>query len=90
MVWLYPPSNNLVEDDGYNCFFIGVYWGAYLEDYNLTMPLAVKYQVWLQPDCIGDGFIHAYDDTYAAKSINPLRAICIVLVMIAMEVDHGM
>jgi hypothetical protein len=86
MIWCYPPSNNLVEDDGYNCFFIGVHQGAYLTDYNLTIPLLLKLNINVA--FFGDGFAEAEQCNsphYKAYTESPLRAICEVLIMIAME-----
>ena len=77
-----------VSDDG-NEFIINLceweYEVNFLKDYlswDLTMPLAVEYGVWLQPDHIGDGKLHAYDDVNSAANKNPLRAICEVLVLL--------
>jgi hypothetical protein len=81
MIWCYPDSKY------YNGYYDEYMDYDYVTDYNLTMPLAIEHQVWLQPDCMGDGFIHAYDDNFSAKSKAPLRAICEVLVMIAMEAE---
>lgn len=88
MIWLYHTKGLWTDPDTGTpyCSDIGdAYQVYFLDKWDLTMPLAVENKVWLQPDCMGNGFIHAYDDDYSAKAINPLRAICEVLVMIKLE-----
>ena len=85
MIWLYA-KNRFIDREYKVADVIGnLRWyraADYLADWNLTMPLAVENCIWLQPDCIGDGKLHAYDDTHSTSNKNPLRAICEVLVLI--------
>ena len=86
MILLYPPAFKLRD---YGTFVQPAYSTGivcYLTDWNLTMPLAVENFIWVQPPQVGDGIWHIYnDERFFAKSLNPLRAICEVLVMIKME-----
>jgi len=95
MTWFYSGSDKGLNGryiDGelyYNMGTGRIY--EYLDDYNLTMPLAHKLNLIIDlageyPD---DGSIcWSQFKEYAADSINPLRAICEVLLMIAMERDQ--
>lgn len=85
MAWCYPPKDSVIYNGAIDMYLSRYRSLDYLNSYDLTMPLAIKHQIWLQPDCMGDGFKHAYDDNFSAKSKVPLRAICEVLLMIAME-----
>ena len=90
MIWLYPlwgsiwmvdqTGDQMIERKGW------INRVDYLTDWGLTMPLAVENFIWVQPPQVGDGIWHIYnDERFFAKSLNPLRAICEVLVMIKME-----
>jgi len=88
IIWLYPDKSNY---NGYYDEYMGY---DYLEDYNLTMPLAFKYGItvikdnhgkfWAGTDIqAGDGFAIYMDND--AENNNPLRAIgeCLVLIALA-------
>jgi hypothetical protein len=59
----------------------------YLTDYNLTMPLFIESRLWIQPSqSTANGWVSYDDSNYSSVMVDsPLRAICEVLVMIAME-----
>jgi hypothetical protein len=90
MVWLNPPKNRVWYCDcSHSCNEI---WSGgnqldYMDDYNLTMPLAVKYRLCIQPAKASPEAWFSYDKHGASSFMraNPLRAICEVLLMIAME-----
>ncbi len=91
MFWLYPPKYESVDDTGGGIYCIGIKGGyGYLADYNLTMPLMVEKGILLAPMNISiyPKFWTAQDNkairTYSHNQ-NPLRVICEVLLMIAME-----
>jgi hypothetical protein len=79
MVWCYPDSKNY---DGYYDEYMGY---DYLTDYNLTMPLLFKLDASLF-SCDGTVEVIQTDSpNHWSNRENPLRAICEVLVMIALE-----
>jgi len=86
IAWCYP-TDGCVWNDGF--FHYCSLKGAlnYLADYNLTMPLAVKYRLCIQPAKASPDAWLSYDKHGASSFMraNPLRAICEVLLMIAME-----
>lgn len=87
MVWLYPPKQALVDDNGTHTGFIGVRGIGYLQDWSFTMPLLVEYRLWLQPakSCRG-WFCYDNEEHYCSQlNQNPLRAACEVLVQIKLE-----
>lgn len=86
IIWLYPPKQTLVEDNGIHTGFVGVKGVGYLQDWNITMPLAVENG--LRVGFYTDGVTTAFDPdrrTSYSENKNPLRAICEVLVMIKLE-----
>ena len=91
MIWLNPRLNSFIWTDTGAEVWVGPktltnpHW-SYLLNWNLTMPLAIENFIWVQPPQVGDGIWHIYnDERFFAKSLNPLRAICEVLVLIALE-----
>lgn len=90
MIWCYPPQCKI---DDYGTFIEPLYEVGilcYLSDYNLTMPLAVDNEIFLAPmnNPTFQGFWTARNNKaigYSCHNQNPLRAICEVLVMIALE-----
>ena len=83
-------------DESQNCFWVETSgfsaWpiGDYLSDWNLTMPLAVMNKLLIQP--MNSSMWPSYWAVQNNKAIgvkrynkNPLRAICEVLVLIALE-----
>lgn len=84
MIWCYGPmwmcSHEKYRDQGQVVVESAL---TYLTDYNLTMPLAFEHELeieFMPMTRASEG----YDGTsYSNK--NPLRAICEVLIMIAME-----
>lgn len=93
MIWLYP-TDGRVWNDGffYYCSSRGVL--TYLLNWNLTMPLAVENGLSIELpedefECVGTVTRYFHRSTDIAvdfnSKVNPLRAICEVLVMIGME-----
>jgi len=88
IIWCYPENHTISKSPQSIWYWYGMTRLDYLSDYNLTMPLAVEHELMidLEPNSesgeytafnvIGD--ITGFDK-------NPLRAICEVLVQIAME-----
>jgi len=91
MIWCYPDKRNY---DGYYDEYMGY---DYLTDYNLTMPLAIKlgvcltldkdYDIWDASETCDLNAMYVDDIEWGeiASNKDPLRAICEVLLMIAME-----
>lgn len=42
MIWLYPPKQSLVDDNGIHTRFLGVKGVGYIQDWNLLMPITIK------------------------------------------------
>ena len=92
MIWRYPTSHKITYTDqsGLLKYYIERKWQLesinYLSDYNLTMPLA--HDNGLMVDFLGcTTEVDHLDITFPIVNKNPLRAICEVLVMIAVESD---
>jgi hypothetical protein len=84
MVWLYPPCFDI---DDYSVVIEARYEIGkvnYLSDYNLTMPLFIENYLSISPFYDGSGWVCDRWDGYSADKTF-LRAICELLVMIAME-----
>jgi len=87
MIWLHPPKNRVWNCDcSHSCneIWSGGYQLSYMDDYNLTMPLAIKYELEADFSTIITEVSHPSIGGSVSNS-NPLRAICEVLLMIAME-----
>lgn len=92
MVWLYPELNSFLWVDTGAKVWVGPRrptnpsW-SYLLNYNLTMPLAFGNNLTVIPCMTGRYLVTRYAGTenVEAANKNPLRALCEVLVMIAME-----
>lgn len=94
------PELEFVEDNGkvLEMDLVYGYWEInYLTNYNLTMPLAIEHEVQLLTgqgqSCwhIAKKQYYDYDGPISSISVGtnlPLRAICEVLLMIAMERDE--
>lgn len=80
MIWCYPPKGYHFHADRVRHWLLPEGKVDYLTDYNLTMPLVFN---------IGSRYIlssiPAYQLSKGKADKNPLRAICEVLLMIAME-----
>lgn len=81
MIWCYPDKRNY---DGYYDEYMGY---DYLTDYNLTMPLAFenKLSIFEELDLYAVEAAPLNQFIIRLANKNPLRAICEVLLMIAME-----
>ena len=95
MIWCYPSSRHIrytqYQDGtlkGYYHADLKAAFYNHLTDFNLTMPLAVKHKIELSPFTYEEGVWRAYQikrsTNNMALSKNPLRAICCVLVQIAL------
>ena len=88
MIWLYSNVTNMYQIVMHDDFIYVDYDSDnainYLSDYNLTMPLA--FSNWLTIGFFNDS-AYVDSDGLDAVSANPLRAICEVLVVIALERD---
>jgi len=87
MAWLYCKRHTYIYKDNGGRIDFGLRrfegWRDYLTDYNLTMPLAVEHELeieFMPMTRVSEGY-----DGITKSNKNPLRAICEVLIMIAME-----
>ena len=99
MIWCYPPehrSHAPFEDNGEFCWsgdYEDTIYYDYLDDYNLTMPLAVENGVYHGSTVCASGLSNApifyafsgVDSNESDYCATLLRAYCETLVMIAME-----
>ncbi len=98
MIWCYPSTGEFWSDPetgtNYSWDKYELEQLHYLDDYNLTMPLAVDNEIQLLTGQGHSGWHVAKKQYYdydgpisnlATGDLNPLRAICEVLFMIAME-----
>lgn len=84
MIWLYADEGIFVFIDLPH-LLVTSFGGSFLHDWNITMPLAVKSDLTLQPAKSSLGWF-AYNQEHSSHlHKDPLRAICEVLVKIAME-----
>lgn len=87
--WIEDYGKNLCVDVGGDCDY-GI---NFTTDWNLTMPLAVENKIELLPCNYKDGFWCVYcvikSRNYSSVNKSPIRAICEVLVMIAMERNNA-
>jgi len=91
MIWLYSNSRYIYRDYEVGHVCGNLVWkkkADYLGDWNLTMPLAVKHELMIDLES------NTESGEYSAFNVigdivgfdkNPLRAICCVLVQIALE-----
>ena len=89
MIWCYPDCiYGRSKGTIYSRYssFIGFVDVGFLDVWNLTMPLAVENNLKIH---FHTKEASAIDNYPYAKNKNPLRPICEVLVMIALEKKHG-
>ena len=93
MIWCYPPSRTVTYIDQSNVlrYYIESRWkldpANYLTDYNLTMPMVFSNNLAVIPCMTGRYLVTRYAGTENVEAANkrPLRAICEVLLLIAMD-----
>ena len=91
MIWIYPRLNSFIWTDTGAEVWVGPktltnpHW-SYLLNWNLTMPLAIENELKINFHTKEVSAIGHYP---YSKNKNPLRAICEVLAMIALEKKNG-
>jgi len=94
MIWYYPPKDSVIYNGAIDMYLSRYRSLDYLNSYDLTMPLAFSSGIGIKPPSYMNPVYTVYQDyiipdvgcrSRSAYNINPLRAICEVLLMIAME-----
>ena len=89
MIWLYPEEYSVSRCPESIWYWRGMLRLDYLEDWNLTMPLAVETGLDISFPRNNDHIVEVKTlnnlKWYISNNKNPLRAICEVLVMIKLE-----